>query len=79
MVTKNKRKSDLFIHQMQYEGNKNIQFLFLLKKMFRFIKLIQRQRNVKIKGGQMASQFCKFQEILFRKVVAIEEYYYQLK
>jgi hypothetical protein len=26
----------------------------------------------------MAVQFCKFQEILFRKVV-IDEYYYQLK
>jgi hypothetical protein len=34
---------------------------------------------VKIKGGQMAIQFCKFQETLFRNIVVIDEYYYQLK
>jgi hypothetical protein len=33
----------------------------------------------KIKEGQMAIQFCKFQETLFRKIVVIDEYYYQLK
>jgi hypothetical protein len=27
----------------------------------------------------MAIQFCKFQETLFRKIVVIDEYYYQLK
>jgi hypothetical protein len=27
----------------------------------------------------MASQFCKFQETLFRKVIVLDEYYSQLK
>jgi hypothetical protein len=37
------------------------------------------ERHVKIKEGQIATQFCKFQEILFRNTVVIDEYYYQLK
>jgi hypothetical protein len=65
---------------MQYEGNKNIQFLrFLFKKFSDLYNCIHRERHVKIKGGQMAITFCKFQETLFRKVVVIDEYYYGLK
>jgi hypothetical protein len=55
---------------MQY---KNIQFLiFLLKNFSDLRNCIQRERHVEIKGGQMAIQFCKFQETLLRKVVIDE-------
>jgi hypothetical protein len=40
---------------MQYEGNKNIQFLrFLFKKVWDLKNYIQREWHVKIKGEQMA-------------------------
>jgi hypothetical protein len=57
-------------------NTKEIKIFNFYKKVFRFIK---RERHVKIKGGQMAIQFCIFQETLFRKVVVTDEYYYQLK
>jgi hypothetical protein len=69
------------MHQMQYEGNKNIEFLrFLFKKIVQIYKIAFNVNvTLKKKGGQMVIQFCKFPEILFRKVIVIDEYYYQLK
>jgi hypothetical protein len=65
---------------MQYEGNKTFSsYDSSLKKLSDLLNCMQRERYVKIKGEQMVFQFCKFQETLFRKVVVIDEYYYQLK
>jgi hypothetical protein len=43
--------------------------------MFKIYKIALQNKKM----DKMAIQFCKFKEILFRKVVAIDEYYYQLK
>jgi hypothetical protein len=46
-------------------------YVSCLKKFSDLENCIQRERHVKIKGGQMAIQFCKFQETLLRNIFVI--------
>jgi hypothetical protein len=64
---------------VQYKGNKTFSFYNSCLKKTDLKNCIQCERHIKIKGKQMAIQFCKFQETLFRKVVVIDDYQHQLK
>jgi hypothetical protein len=69
---KKKTNESETIHQVQNEGNKNIQFLrFLFKKVFRFIKLHSTGTARQNEGGTNGNSILQIP----RNIVVIDEYY----